>query len=198
MWTVNSRNSGEDEMKKNLLTVLILALLIVNIVLTSVMLISIVGVNAKTGALVGNIGAVLNLELTEPGEETQEEVVSALDLEEVDLGEVTIMLKPDVIEPDATAAATEPSTTAKSAYMVFNVALQLNTTSPDYEEINGEFITGKKNLIISTINDVVGTHTLEECKGNQPALKAEIKQALRNLLQSDVVYEISLSEVKFG
>jgi flagellar FliL protein len=183
-------------MKKNLLTVLILALLIVNIVLTSVMLISVVGVNAKTGALVGNIGAILNLELTEPGLETEELAVSALDLEEVDLGEVMIMLKPEVIEPDA--AATEPSTTGKSAYMLFNVALQLNTTSPDYKEINGEFITGKKNLIISTINDVVGAHTLEECKDNQPALKDEIKQALRNLLQSDVVYEISLSGVKFG
>jgi flagellar FliL protein len=184
-------------MKKNLLTVLILALLIVNIVLTSVMLISIVGVNAKTGALVGNIGVALNLELTESGQETQEEEVSALDLEEVDLGGVTIMLKPEEIKTDE-AAATEPSTAPKSAYMLFNVALQLNTTSPDYEEINGEFITGKKNLIISTINDVVGSHTLEECKSNQPALKAEIKQAIRNLLQSDVVYEISLSEVKFG
>jgi flagellar FliL protein len=177
-------------MKKNLLTVLILALLIVNIVLTSVMLISIVSVNAKTGALIGNIGAVLNLELSEPGEETQETVVSALDLEEVDLGEVTVMLKPD----DVAA----PDETAKSSYMLFNVAVQLNITSPDYKEINGEFITGKKNLIISTINDVVGSHTLDECKNNQPALKAEIKQALRDLLQSDVVYEISLSEVKFG
>ena len=34
-------------MKKNLMTVLILALLIVNIVLTSVMLVSIVGTNKK-------------------------------------------------------------------------------------------------------------------------------------------------------
>ena len=36
-------------MKKNLMTVLILALLVVNIVLTSVMLVSIVGTNKKTG-----------------------------------------------------------------------------------------------------------------------------------------------------
>ena len=35
-------------MKKNLMTVLILALLVVNIVLTSVMLVSIVGTNKKT------------------------------------------------------------------------------------------------------------------------------------------------------
>jgi flagellar FliL protein len=171
-------------MKKNLLTVLILSLLIVNIVLTSVMLISIVSVNAKTGALVGNIAAALNLEITESGQAAQEAEVSALDLEEVDLGEVTVMLKPDE--------------SGKSAYMVFNIAFQLNITSPDYESINGEFITGKKNLMLNTINEVVSSHTLLECQNNQQALKAEIKQAIRNLLQSDVVYEISLSEVKFG
>lgn len=171
-------------MKKNLLTVLILALVIVNLVLTSVMLISIVGTNSKTGALVSNIGAALQLEMTEPGKETQETAVSALDLEEVDLGEVTVMLKSDG--------------DGSSSYMVFNVALQLNTTNKDYEEINSDFITSRKNLIISTINDVVGAHTLDECKNNQPALKAEIRQAICDLLQSDVVYEISLSEVKFG
>ena len=42
-------------MKKNLMTVLILALLIVNIALTGVMLVSIVGTNKKTAQLVDNI-----------------------------------------------------------------------------------------------------------------------------------------------
>lgn len=57
-------------MKKNLMTVLILALLIVNIVLTSVMLISIVGTNKKTAQLVDNITTAMNLELTVPGAES--------------------------------------------------------------------------------------------------------------------------------
>ena len=46
-------------MKKNLMTVLILALLVVNIVLTSVMLVSIVGTNKKTAQLVDNITTCL-------------------------------------------------------------------------------------------------------------------------------------------
>ena len=50
-------------MKKNLMTVLILALLVVNIVLTSVMLVSIVGTNKKTAQLVDNITTAMNLEL---------------------------------------------------------------------------------------------------------------------------------------
>lgn len=51
-------------MKKNLMTVLILALLIVNIALTGVMLVSIVGTNKKTAQLVDNITTAMNLELT--------------------------------------------------------------------------------------------------------------------------------------
>ena len=56
-------------MKKNLMTVLILALLIVNIALTGVMLVSIVGTNKKTAQLVDNITTAMNLELTVPGAE---------------------------------------------------------------------------------------------------------------------------------
>ena len=48
-------------MKKNLLTVLILALLIVNIALTAVMMISVSGTNKKTAALVETIATVMDL-----------------------------------------------------------------------------------------------------------------------------------------
>lgn len=53
------------------MTVLILALLVVNIVLTSVMLVSIVGTNKKTAQLVDNITTAMNLELTVPGMKKQ-------------------------------------------------------------------------------------------------------------------------------
>ena len=54
-------------MKKNLLSILILVLLIVNIALTVVMMISVTGTNKKTGELVTSIATVLNLELYNPG-----------------------------------------------------------------------------------------------------------------------------------
>ena len=43
-------------MKKNLISVIILALLIVNIVLTAIMMFSVTGASKKTAALVDNIG----------------------------------------------------------------------------------------------------------------------------------------------
>ena len=50
-------------MKKNLLSVLILVLLVVNIILSVIMMASVVGTNKKTGELVTSIATVLKLEL---------------------------------------------------------------------------------------------------------------------------------------
>ena len=55
-------------MKKNLISIIILALLIVNIVLTAIMMFSVTGTATKTSALVDNITRALNLELTAKGD----------------------------------------------------------------------------------------------------------------------------------
>ena len=55
-------------MKKNLMSVLILALLVVNIALTAIMMFSTTGAMKSTTALVGDIAAVLALELDLGGE----------------------------------------------------------------------------------------------------------------------------------
>ena len=51
-------------MKKNLISVLILALLVVNLALTAIMMFSVTSASKKTAALVDNIATALNLELT--------------------------------------------------------------------------------------------------------------------------------------
>ena len=51
-------------MKKNLISVIILALLIVNVVLTAIMMFSVTSASQKTAALVDNIASALDLELT--------------------------------------------------------------------------------------------------------------------------------------
>ena len=50
-------------MKKNLISIVILALLIVNVVLSAVTLISVTGTNKKTAALVGDIASAISIDL---------------------------------------------------------------------------------------------------------------------------------------
>ena len=54
-------------MKKNLLSVLVLVLVVVNIVMSAVIMISVIGTNQKTADLITSVAAALNLELRGPG-----------------------------------------------------------------------------------------------------------------------------------
>ena len=68
-------------MKKNLLSVIILALLIVNLALTGIMMFSTVTANKKTVALVNQIASILNLEVKAPEGAEEAKEISLLDTE---------------------------------------------------------------------------------------------------------------------
>ena len=169
-------------MKKNLLTVLVLALTLVNTILIGVMMVSVMGTNKKTAKLVGDIATVLNLELGTAGEEEKPEV-SLADTEVYAIdGSMTILLKS---EPGAT----------KSTYIVFDIALSLNKKHADYKKYGGENFKSYDSMIKSAINDAVMQYTELECRND---MKDDILKAIQEIFQSDFVYNISLSGVKFG
>ena len=172
-------------MKKNLLTVLVLALTLVNTILIGVMMVSVMGTNKKTAKLVGDIATVLNLELGTAGEEEKPEV-SLADTEVYAIdGSMTILLKS---EPGAT----------KSTYIVFDIALSLNKKHADYKKYGGDNFKSYDSMIKSAINDAVMQYTELECRNDMQAMKDDILKAIQEIFQSDFVYNISLSGVKFG
>ena len=172
-------------MKKNLLTVLVLALTLVNTILIGVMMVSVMGTNKKTAKLVGDIATVLNLELGAAGEEEKPEVSPAdTEVYAID-GSMTILLKS---EPGAT----------KSTYIVFDIALSLNKKHADYKKYGGENFKSYDSMIKSAINDAVMQYTELECRNDMQAMKDDILKAIQEIFQSDFVYNISLSGVKFG
>lgn len=173
-------------MRKNLLTVLILALLIVNIVLTSIMMVSVTSTNKKTAELVGNITTAMNLELTKPGEVTLQEEVSLADTEVYNLtGSVMMPL-----------ASGEDG---KQAYLVCDIAFSLNKKHKDYKKYGGEeAMSEKESLIKDAIGTVVASYTEEDCRNDLEKLKADILKAVQDLFDSDFIYKVAISEVKFG
>ncbi len=174
-------------MKKNLLTVLILALLIVNIALTAVMMISVSGTNKKTAALVETIATVMDLELTDQSKfQATTADVSMADTTVYSLDSMTIVL--------ASESADE-----KTVHMVTEIALSLNTAHDDYETLGASVVNGDYAPIIKdVINTVIGAHTENFCRNNRDALKKEVLEAIQNKLGSDVVFDVAFSSVVFG
>lgn len=172
-------------MKKNLLTILILALLMVNLILTCVMMFSVMGTNRKTAKLVNNIATVLNLELTTPGEEeSQKKEVSLADTDVFNItGSMTIPLAMDE--------------SGKQEYVIFDVSLSMNTKDPDYKTY-GETMADRESLIKDAITSVVTAHTKDECRANFEGLKEEILEAVQKLFGSEFIFNVGISGVKYS
>ena len=165
-------------MKRNMLSVLILALLIINIVLTGVMMFSVVNTNKKTAELVNNVASVLNLEL---GEADQQAAVSVADLVIYNISQMTIFMK---------------STDGADHYVNFNISFMMNSKDKDYDKY-GSTIAEKENLLKSIVNDVVGSYTIDEFKADFDGIEDEILQAIQTRFDSKFIYEVAISEEKY-
>ncbi len=173
-------------MKKNLLTILILALLIVNLVLTGIIMFSTVSANKKTVALVNSIATVLNLEVgpTEAGtEEAEAEAVSMADTEMYNIADsMTIGLKKGADGMDH--------------YAMVEVSLSMNTKDKGYKDFGATMDT-KESLIKSEIIDVIGSYTKEEAETNKNEMADEILQRIQKMFDSQFVYDVVFRNINF-
>lgn len=173
-------------MKKNLISIIILALLIVNIVLTSIMMFSVMGSSKKTTALVNDIASVLNLELN-PGnseEAAQKIEVSIEDTAVYDIPEqLTIPCK---LDADGT-----------QHYYLTNVSLSMNTKDKAYKKYS-ETMADMNGLIESEIFQVFSEHTLDEILADTEGIKDEILGRLQTLFESEFIYRVSFSGTNYS
>lgn len=170
-------------MKKNLLSILILALLVVNIVISVIMMISVTGASNKTAALVTDIASIMNMEIE--GVDTTQAP-----------GEVSIADITPYEIPDEMTISLKKGEDGKDHYALLKTTLSLNTQNPDYATYGTEeAMTARVSLIKSIINEVVSSHTSDEVNSNQTALRQEILAKIQEMYSSDFVYDVSFSSI---
>lgn len=171
-------------MKKNLLSIVILSLLVVNIIMTAVMLFSVVSTNKKTAAIVTDIAGILNLELENGNGSGSSTPVSMAETEVYSIAEpMTITLQRE--EGDTT-----------DHYCIVSVSFSVNTTHEDYEQFGD--LSSKESLIKSEIIAVVSSYTVAEAKLCQQEMCDEILERIQEMYGSDFIYKVSFSEIIFG
>ena len=173
-------------MKKNLLTVLILALMIVNIVLTTVIMVSVISANKKTADLVDNIATALNVQFAAPGSEGEAE--PAVPLEDT----VVYPLPESMMIQVATADG-------GSVYFIFDMSLSMNSKGDGYKKLGENFSYGGYDSVVGDlVNSIVGAHTEEDCRNDIDSIKQEILQAIQDMTGYKFVYRINISNIKFS
>ena len=139
-------------MKRNFISIVILALLVVNIVLTSIMMFSVVSTNRKTADLVGDVAAAISLDI-DMGDAS---AVALEDTTTYTIADMRILLKKSV---DADGVQDE-----NDHYAMLTLVLSMNNKHEDYAKY-GEDVTSREDLIKGKISDVVSQYTMEEQSG---------------------------------
>lgn len=163
-------------MKKNLMSILILALLVVNIVLTAIMMFSVTGAMKSTTALVGRIATLLDLELDFGTDDTQ------LSMQDSALYNIA----------DSMTIALKEGEDGEAHYVQLAVSIRMDTKNKDYKKYSATLVD-QESIIKQTITDVVSSYTKEEFQADTQGVRKEILAQLRKLYNSDFIYEVVFS-----
>ncbi len=171
-------------MKKNLISIIILALLIVNIVLTSVMMFSVMSTNKKTAKLVTDIASAISLELGDEQEGEPVEVIPMEDTQTYTIADLRILLKRE-------EASAEGEAEVEDHYALLNVTLSMNSKHKDFKTYSD--LTTREDLIKGQINDVVSQYTLDQAKESNQQIEDEILSKIQTMFDSDFIFDVTLS-----
>ncbi|MBQ5734095.1 MAG: flagellar basal body-associated FliL family protein [Lachnospiraceae bacterium] len=167
-------------MKKSILNVLILAFVIINLVMTSILAFAVIPSMKKTNNLIDKICEMVDLEAGGKEEETGLAIdqIATVDVTASDGNAMTVNLK--------------PSTDGKDHYMVVVITLSLNKNSEDYAKKN-TLVTSAMSLIQDKVIQVASTYTKEELVANNQAFLDELLSQIKNELfdGSDMIYKVT-------
>ena len=171
-------------MKKNLISVIILALLVVNLVLTAVMMFSVMSVNQKTSRLVGDIASALALDFSDPAAEQEAVEVPIADIETYRFADqLNITLK------DTGDGITH--------YFITGVSFSMNSKDKGYKKY-GEKMEEQADLLKSCVYNVISNYALEDLRAdNNEAAAQEILKQIQEMYDSEFIFKVNFIDFMY-
>ena len=169
-------------MKKNLISVLIFALVFANFVLTAILMFTVLPETQKANTLIEKVCSAIDLDLNSGGtNETSNIPIDQQDTYKVNEGEkITTNLA--------------KGNDGKSHYAIVKVSLVLNKKSDNYATYNQEFLANQDETIKNDVIQVIGQYTLDEFETNKEQVKSEILSDMQKLFGADLVIGVNFSE----
>ncbi|MBQ2706397.1 MAG: flagellar basal body-associated FliL family protein [Agathobacter sp.] len=161
-------------MKKNLMTVIILALVFANFVLTALLLFTVYPQTQKANAMITRVCEAIDLELNSGAATGLSNLpIDQIETYDVASGEtITVNLK-------------------NGGYAVVSVAISVNNKSEIYEDSTTESLSTKESIIKDCIIETVGNFTKEELNASKDGVKSELLKTLQKMFGADFVVGIS-------
>lgn len=170
-------------MKKNLITVMVLALVLVNLVLTALLTITIVPQTKKANELITQVCSAINLEL-QSGSVTSD--VSTVPIDKLATYDIA----------DSLTINFKDGGDGVSHLVVLTASISMNMEADGYKEY-GESIAEKETLIKDTLNTVIGSYTYDEFKADTQGVRDAIVEKLHELFGSSFIVSVSFPTMTY-
>lgn len=170
-------------MKKNMLTIIVIALSAINLILSAVLVFAVVPASNKTTKLVNQVASIINLEL-DAASEGVSDTVKPGDVEAHKIDQkLTFNLRRSQNGSDHFCA-------------IDSITLSVNKASKDYDKLSGT-IEANENFITDTVNDVVASYTYDDAISSIGEMKKEILERIQTHFNSDFIFSVSLNNICF-
>ena len=171
-------------MRKSILTVITLALVLINLVLTVITSISILPEVRQVNSLITQIASAIDLDVQSASGASGGAGISMDQLEPylipADGSNMTVNLK--------------DSGDGKDHYASMTVTLSLNTNSEKYETLKAALDNGDwTGVIMSDIKSVVSQYTVEEMRADQEGVQEAIRTKLKGRFGDDFIAGVSIN-----
>lgn len=173
-------------MKKNMLTIVAIALSFINLVLTAVIMFSIVPTSKATNKLVSDIASIINLEL-EGDTKTNKVPMSDMDVVTFE-NPIQINLR--------------SSDDGKDHYAIIDqVSVYLIKTADDYKELsenlkNADLKSGYESTVGEIIVKQFSQHTKEEVQNNRESIKAAVLKDVQGKFGTQTMADIAFKNLR--
>jgi flagellar basal body-associated protein FliL len=166
-------------MKKNILTIIIMAITLINTVLLAMLIFVIVPTSNKTNQLVTKVASIVDLEV----EDSQEGKVSVSDIVTQKYEEkLTIKLDSSSEEPH---------------YAILYVSLSMNSKHEDYELLK-EKVTENENPVLEIVTEEFGKYSIDNVQDNKEEIRQQVLTRIQELFQSDFIINVSFGNVVYN
>ena len=171
-------------MKKNIFSVIIAAVTVINVVLTAIMFFVMLPTFQKTNNLITQVASVLNLELEDEDSEGAQDY-TLKDLEQYSVA----------FESQQTLNLSSGEDKKMHYAMLDGYTLSLNKKAKDYKDISST-VKANEATLTDIIRGVIQSHTVDNI--SEDAVKKEALEQIQKKLDSKAVVEISLTNLMYN
>lgn len=166
-------------MKRNILTIIIMAMCLINIVLSAILIFVMVPTANKSIALVNKVAQIIDLELESPDP-----------IENLAVSDIETYLLEERLALKLAKSDNEDH------YAALYLSLSLNKTHKDYTELQ-PYISQYENHMKEIVSDEFAKYTIDEVMEKKDMIKDQVLIRIQELFKSDFIINVSFGNILY-